>query len=210
MHAFAEAPNGIVPRVQWLRLTALFFLVFGLLLRAEEADAGLFRQTQFTDAGRAIARSEPALVATLMATLMATFTVSQDEVSPCAAQPVSPGGSLGDLFSRPGLLGGFAAGFLGAGVFGLLFGHGLIGELSGMPSFLGLLFQFALLVALGWLIWAWWRADKSAAVELSPRQLADAYGRERDPLLPKVDGEANRKRDADGKIPFGDEAKLPL
>jgi predicted lipid-binding transport protein (Tim44 family) len=115
------------------------------------------------------------------------------------------------LFSRPGLLGGFAAGFLGAGVFGLLFGHGMIGELTGLPSVLGLVFQFTLLVAFAWLIWAWWRADKSAAVAgLSPRQLADAYGRERDAVLPEIGADANRKSDADGKNPIADEARLRL
>ena len=120
------------------------------------------------------------------------LAAQQEEISPCAAQPAYPAGSLGGLFSRPGLIGGFAAGFLGAGVFGLLFGHGVIGELSGAPSILGLIFQFALLLALGWLIWAWWRADKAATVaKLSPRQLADAYGRARNGGLPDVAADAN-------------------
>jgi hypothetical protein len=120
-------------------------------------------------------------------------------------------GSLGDLFSRPGLIGGFAAGFLGAGIFGLLFGHGLIGELSGVPSILGLLFQFALLVALGWSIWARWRADKStAAAELSLRQLADAYERDRDAGLPELGPDAHGKPKVDGKNSFVGEARLPL
>lgn len=174
MHAFAAAPIGIVPRVQWVRrLTALIFVAFGLLLWAAEADARLFRAARFADAGRAMAISEP------------VFAPGEANISSCAVQPTYPGGSLGDLFNRPGLLGGFAAGFLGAGIFGLLFGHGLIGELSSVPSILGLFFQFALLAALGWLIWAWWRADKSAAAtELSPRQLADAYGHMRNEVLP--------------------------
>jgi predicted lipid-binding transport protein (Tim44 family) len=185
VHAFAAAPIGIVPRVQWVRrLMALFVLTFGLLLWAEEADARLLRETRFAEAWRAIATSE---------------LVFAPDISPCAAQPAYPGGSLGDLFSRPGLLGGFAAGFLGAGVVGVLFGHGLIGELSGVPSILGLFFQFALLVALGWLIWAWWRADKSAAAtELSPRQLADAYGHMRNEALPAARAdeiEASSERD---------------
>jgi len=134
----------------------------------------------------------------------------QQEVSPCATQPAYPAGSLGDLFSRPGLIGGFAAGFLGAGVLGLLFGHGVIGELSGVPSILGLLFQFALLVALGWLIWAWWRADKSAAAELSLRQLADAYERDRDAGLPVLGDDAHGKPKIDSKNSFADEAHSSL
>jgi hypothetical protein len=61
-----------------------------------------------------------------------------------------------------------------------------------VPSILGLLFQFALLVALGWLIWAWWRADKSAAADLSPRQLADAYGHMRNEGLPAAVPDENK------------------
>ena len=173
MHA--STAIGIVSCARWLRLlAAFFFLAVGLLLWAEEADAGLGRDARF-DGARAIGLSEPALAA------------HQEEISPCAAQPAYPAGSLGDLISRPGMTGGFAAGFLGAGIFGLLFGHGVIGELSSVPSIFGLIFQFALLLALGWLIRAWWSAGKATAVaQLSPRQLADAYGRDRDAGLPNV------------------------
>jgi hypothetical protein len=80
-----------------------------------------------------------------------------------------------------------------------------------MPSILGLLFQFALLLALGWLIRAWWRVDRAAAVtRLSPRQLADAYGRDRDAGLPELGAEANAKPKVDSKNSFADEAHLPL
>jgi hypothetical protein len=165
-----------VPRVRWLRpLTAFLFLAFGLFLWTEEADARLARDARFADGERAIGLNQPDLA------------TQSEQISPCAAQSGYPAGSLGGLFSRPGLIGGFAAGFLGAGIFGLLFGHGLTGELSGVPSIFGLIFQFALLLALGSLIRAWWRADKAAAVvQLSPRQLADAYERARNEGLPRV------------------------
>jgi predicted lipid-binding transport protein (Tim44 family) len=186
-----------VPRVRWLRpLVAFFFITVGLLLWVDEADARL--AARFVAGVRAIGLSEP------------VFAAHQEDISPCAAQPAYPAGSLGGLFSRPGLIGGFAAGFLGAGVFGLLFGHGLIGELSGMSSILGLVFQFALLFALGWLIWAWWRADReAAAAQLSPRQLADAYERDRDAGLPDP-GADQTKPKAASKNSFADEAHLPL
>lgn len=198
MHASAAAWIGIVPRVQYLRrLAALFLVAFGLVLWAEEADARLFRDARIADGARAIGLTEPALAA------------PQPEISPCAAQPAYPAGSLGGLFSRPGLIGGFAAGFLGAGIFGLLFGHGVVGELSGVPSILGLTVQFALLFAFGWLIWAWWRADRAAGLgQLSPRQLADAYGRARNEGLPDVRAAANDE--AESKNNFGDQAHLPL
>ena len=196
MYASAVVRIGIVSRLRWLLpLAAFFVLAFGLLLWAEEADTWLGRDARF-DGVRAVGLSEPALAA------------DQEEISPCAAQPAYPAGSLGGLFSRPGMIGGFAAGFLGAGIFGLLFGHGVIGELSGVPSILGLMFQFALLLALGWLIRAWWRADKAATVA-SPRQLADAYGRDRNEPLPEFAADADAGSKVDSKNSFADEAHSP-
>ncbi|MGB7888048.1 MAG: hypothetical protein WBL55_16925 [Xanthobacteraceae bacterium] len=105
---------------------------------------------------------------------------------PQVAQPT--GGSLGGLFNRPGVVGGFSAGFIGAGVLGLVFGHGMTSELTGAASFLGLIFQITLILILARLFWTWWRADRSAAfADMSPRQLADAYGRLRNEALPDID-----------------------
>ncbi len=63
----------------------------------------------------------------------------------------------GGFFGRPGLLGGLAAGFLGAGLFGLLFGGGLFGGLGGFSSLLGLILQIALIVFVARLVMNWWR-----------------------------------------------------
>jgi predicted lipid-binding transport protein (Tim44 family) len=63
----------------------------------------------------------------------------------------------GGFFGRPGLLGGLAAGFLGAGLFGMLFGGGLFGGLGGFSSILGLLFQIVLIVIVARLVMGWWR-----------------------------------------------------
>ncbi len=116
---------------------------------------------------------------------------------PEAAPPTYPGGSLGGLFSRGDLIGGFAAGFLGSGVIGLLFGHGVVGELSGIASVLGLLFQLALIAMLARLIWTWWHDDRTSALTgLSPRQLADAYGRPRHEELPDIDTGAKSRSGA--------------
>jgi hypothetical protein len=199
VYASAATRIGTVQRIRRLRpLAALFFLAFGLLLWAEKADALLARDARFADGEHAIGLNQPALAA------------RQEEISPCSVQPAYPAGSLGGLFTRPGMIGGFAAGFLGAGIFGLLFGYGVIGELSGVPSILGLIFQFALLLALGWAMRAWWRADKAAAgAQLSPRQLADAYERARNETLPEFAADANAGSKVDGKT-IADEAHLPL
>jgi predicted lipid-binding transport protein (Tim44 family) len=74
-----------------------------------------------------------------------------------AARPVSPVAPSAGFLSRPGLLGGLAAGFLGAGLFGMLFGNGLLGGLGGLASFLGLLLQVGLVVIVSTLAWRWWQ-----------------------------------------------------
>jgi predicted lipid-binding transport protein (Tim44 family) len=69
-------------------------------------------------------------------------------------------GYSGGYFGRPGFFGGgflgsLAAGFIGAGLFGLLFGHGMMGGLGGFGSFLGLLFQLGLIAFIAMWIWRW-------------------------------------------------------
>ena len=54
-------------------------------------------------------------------------------------------------------MGGLAAGFIGAGLFGMLFGHGMFGGMGGFASILGLLLQIALVVIVARLIFAWWQ-----------------------------------------------------
>jgi predicted lipid-binding transport protein (Tim44 family) len=75
----------------------------------------------------------------------------------------------GGLFGRPGFLGGLAAGFLGAGLLGMLFGHGLFGGLGGLSSIFGLLVQLALIGGVAWLIVRWWsRRSQPAAAYAGP------------------------------------------
>jgi len=113
------------------------------------------------------------------------------------AQLSPSGGSLSDLFRRRGLLGGFAAGFLGSGLLGLLFGRGLFGGLGGVPSYLGLLFQLALIVMLCRLIWSRWRhVDFAGVAGLSPRQLAAPYLRSREDVHAGFDSAAAEDQDS--------------
>jgi predicted lipid-binding transport protein (Tim44 family) len=77
-------------------------------------------------------------------------------------QPGSPGlGSPagGGFFNRPGggLLRGLAAGFIGAGLFGLLFGGGMFSGIGGFSSILGLILQIGLIVLLVRLAMSWWQ-----------------------------------------------------
>jgi len=111
---------------------------------------------------------------------MARRTLATARIRPSQYYPV---GSLSQLFNHGGVLGGFAAGFLGTGLLGVLFGRGLFGGLGSVASYLGLLLQAALWLMLARLIWTRWRAgNASDAAALSPRQLADPYLRSRGDL----------------------------
>ena len=74
-----------------------------------------------------------------------------------AARPGAAAPAAGGMFSRPGLLGGLAAGFLGAGLLGMLMGNGLLGGLGSLASMFGLLLQVALIGGAIWLVLRWWR-----------------------------------------------------
>jgi predicted lipid-binding transport protein (Tim44 family) len=97
--------------------------------------------------------------------------------SPGAAQPFNrtftqPGNSGfgtsragGGFFNRPGggMLRGLAAGFLGAGLLGMLFGGGLFGGLGGISSLFGLILQIGLIIFLVRMAMSWWQRRTSPA-----------------------------------------------
>lgn len=169
--------EALIP-ARWLSSFAtVLALALGLLTSTDEADARLRDSLSFVGTGL----TECCAPGDLVGSGAALTPVAETP----APAPIYPGGSLGGLFSRGDMIGGFAAGFLGSGVIGLLFGHGIVGELSGVASVLGLLFQLALIAMLARLIWTWWHDDKTDALaDLSPRQLADAYGRTRNEAVP--------------------------
>jgi len=82
-------------------------------------------------------------------------TTQPSAVNRPAAAPAAP--ASGGFFKRPGFLGGLAAGMLGAGLLGMLFGQGLFGNLAGFASILGLLVQLALVGGVVWLLVRWWQ-----------------------------------------------------
>jgi predicted lipid-binding transport protein (Tim44 family) len=96
-------------------------------------------------------------------------------------QPGQPGGAVaqrpatapnaaptGGLFGRPGFMGGLFAGFLGAGLLGMLFGHGLTGGLGGFASMLGLMLQIGIVVVIGYLLYTWWQRRSQPALASGP------------------------------------------
>ena len=89
-------------------------------------------------------------------------------------QPGSPGvGSSigGGFFNRPGggMLRGLAAGFLGAGLLGMLFGGGLFSGIGGLSSMFGLILQLVLIFFLVRMAMSWW-LPRSMPTSLVKRQ----------------------------------------
>ncbi len=83
-------------------------------------------------------------------------------------QPGSPGLGTpagGGFFNRPGMgmLGGLAAGFLGAGLLGMLFGGGMFGGLGGLSSIIGLMLQIGLIIIVVRLAMSWWQRRHETA-----------------------------------------------
>jgi predicted lipid-binding transport protein (Tim44 family) len=83
-------------------------------------------------------------------------------------QPGSPGiGATtgGGFFNSPGrgLLGGLAAGFLGAGLLGMLFGGGMFSGLGGLSSILGLILQIGLIIIVIRMAMSWWQRRHAPA-----------------------------------------------
>ena len=82
------------------------------------------------------------------------------------AMPAAPGG----FFNRFGLLGGLAGGLLGAGLIGMFLGHGFLGGLGGIASFLGLILQVGIIALVAMFVWRWWqrRSQPAAAFAGGP------------------------------------------
>jgi predicted lipid-binding transport protein (Tim44 family) len=105
-----------------------------------------------------------------------TFSASPStSTAPGTAQPLSrtmtqPGGTSapaagGGFFNRPGrsMLGGLAAGFLGAGLLGMLFGGGMFAGIGGLSSFFGVILQIGLIVIAVRLAMSWWQRRQAPA-----------------------------------------------
>src|SRR5215471_3193448 len=97
-------------------------------------------------------------------TMPSASPMQRSTTQPDVANPrpgFAPGGLFG--FGRSGFWGGLAAGFLGAGLFGLLFGHGFMGGVGGLVSFLGLIFQLGLIALIAMFLWRWFQRRNEPA-----------------------------------------------
>jgi predicted lipid-binding transport protein (Tim44 family) len=85
--------------------------------------------------------------------------------SPGMGTAAGAGAAKGGFFNRPGMgmLGGLAAGFLGAGLLGMLFGGGMFSGLGGLSSIFGLILQVGLIIIVVRLAMSWWQRRHAAA-----------------------------------------------
>src|SRR3981081_4546681 len=85
--------------------------------------------------------------------------------TPGVGAPAAAGAAKGGFFNRPGMgmLGGLAAGFLGAGLLGMLFGGGMFSGLGGLSSIFGLILQIGLIIIVVRLAMSWWQRRHATA-----------------------------------------------
>jgi predicted lipid-binding transport protein (Tim44 family) len=148
----------------WL---AVYAIAATMALIASDADARAGRSGSFGSRGSQT-YSAPPSTATSPGARPIERSMTQPGQPGSVGQRAPQTSPLGGFFGRPGFLGGLFAGFLGAGLLGMLFGHGLMGGLGGFASVLGLLLQVALVVIVGRLIWSWWQRRSQPAMASGP------------------------------------------
>ena len=159
-------------------------VVLTLVFLVAEADARAGRGGSFGSRGGSTFSSTPST----------STAPSARPIERSMTQPGQPGGSFAQrpvtsspvsgFLNRPGFLGGLFAGFLGAGLIGMLFGHGFLGGLGGAASMLGFLLQIGIVAAIGYLLWTWWQRRSQPALASGPA-LRDYQGGNSRATVPK-------------------------
>ena len=178
---------------KFTRLTAVVAaaLTVGVLMSAADARVG-GGGSMGSRGSRTFSAPPPTSTAPSVAPMQRSVT---QPTRPGAPNTVGAAPAGGGFFSRPGLLGGLAAGFLGAGLFGMLFGHGLFGGLGGLASFFGLILQIGLVVLIGGFLWKMWQRRQ--------QQPAYAGGPAGSPMLREVGGSGFGGSSFGGAAPGG-------
>ncbi len=178
--------------------TMLALAAAAVVLTAAVVEADARARGSFGSRGaRTHSAPPPTATAPNAATPMQRSITQPGQTAPAAtAARTAPQPAAGGLFSRPGMLGGLAAGFLGAGLLGLLFGQGLFGNLGGLAAFLGLALQIGLIAMVGWFLLSLWRRR-------SAQQPAPAYGSSGGPAMRDASPEPQRYGAQPGAMGLG-------
>jgi predicted lipid-binding transport protein (Tim44 family) len=149
-------------------LLVLGAMVATLALAVTDADARTGRGGSFGSRGSQTYSAPPSTATSPTARpIERSMTQPGQSGGALAQRPATPA-PTGGLFGRPGFMGGLFAGFLGAGLLGMLFGHGLFGGLGGFASMLGLMLQIGIVVLICYLLWTWWQRRSQPALANGP------------------------------------------
>jgi predicted lipid-binding transport protein (Tim44 family) len=163
-------------------LLALCALVAVLAFAVTDADARAGRGGSFGSRGSQTFSAPPSTATSPGARPMERSMTQPGQPGSTLAQRPPVSSPVGGFLNRPGFLGGLFAGFLGAGLLGMLFGHGLTGGLGGFASMLGLMLQIGIVVIIGYLLWMWWQRRSQPALASGPALRDYAAGASRSPM----------------------------
>jgi predicted lipid-binding transport protein (Tim44 family) len=156
---FAQRTRGIVKTI-----AVVLSLAFPLMLAISAADARVGGGGSSGSRGGKTFSAPPSTSTAPNAAQPFNRTMTQPG-SPGMGTAAAGGAAKGGFFNRPGMgmLGGLAAGFLGAGLLGMLFGGGMFSGLGGISSIIGLILQIGLIIIVVRLAMKWWQRRNATA-----------------------------------------------
>ena len=169
-------------RFRFRPLLAFCALVAVLALAANDADARAGRGGSFGSRGSQTFSAPPSTATSPSARPIERSMTQPGQPGSTVGQRAPTPSPAGGFFNRPGFLGGMFAGFLGAGLLGMLFGNGFLGGLGGgFASMLGLMLQIGIVAIIGYLLWTWCQRRSQPALASGPA-LRDANSGSRSPM----------------------------
>jgi predicted lipid-binding transport protein (Tim44 family) len=156
---FTQRTRGIVKTI-----AVVLSLALPLMLAASVADARIGGGGSSGSRGARTFSAPPSTSTAPNAAQPFNRTMTQPG-SPGVGAGAAAGAAKGGFFNRPGMgmLGGLAAGFLGAGLLGMLFGGGMFSGLGGLSSIFGLILQIGLIIIVVRLAMNWWQRRNATA-----------------------------------------------
>jgi predicted lipid-binding transport protein (Tim44 family) len=170
-------------RLAFRPLLAFCALVAVLALAVSDADARAGRGGSFGSRGSQTFSAPPSTATSPSARPIERSMTQPGQSGSTFGQRAPTASPAGGFFNRPGFLGGMFAGFLGAGLLGMLFGHGFMGGLGGgFASMLGLMLQIGIVAIIGYLLWTWWQRRNQPALASGPALRDSNSGNPRSPM----------------------------
>src|SRR5881394_3982641 len=155
---FTQATRGVVQA-----MAVVLSLALPVMLAVSSADARIGGGSSSGSRGSRTFSAPPSTTTAPGTAQPMNRTFTQPGSPGMGTAAAAGGAAKGGFFNRPGLLGGLAAGFLGAGLLGMLFGGGMFSGLGGLSSIFGLILQIGLILIVVKLAMSWWQRRHSPA-----------------------------------------------